>query len=142
VVFAPKTGARRTVRLLAPLAEDLNHWRELSGRTTEDDLIFPGVAGEPWTEEAYKSWRRRGFQDAATAVGVPKSTPYALRHSFCSLLLAEGRTVIDVARQLGHGANLTLSTYGHVIDEFAERERTAADEAIWAARAEITAVES
>ena len=141
VVFAPKTGARRTVRLLDPLADDLGEWRRCSERTSDDDLIFPGVAGEPWSTEAYKSWRRRAFRDAARAAGVSKATPYALRHSFCSLLLAEGRSVIDVARQLGHGAGLTLSTYGHVIDEFAELDRVDAEEAIRAARAEITVTE-
>ena len=39
---------------------------------------------------------------AAAAAGVPDATPYTLRHSFCSLLLHEGRSVIYVARQLGH----------------------------------------
>jgi hypothetical protein len=52
------------------------------------------------------------------AAGVAKSTPYTLRHSFASLLLYEGRSVIYVARQLGHDARLTLTRYGHVIDEF------------------------
>jgi hypothetical protein len=40
-----------------------------------------------------------------------------LRHSFASLLLHEVRSVIYVARQLGHDARLTLSTYGHVMDD-------------------------
>ena len=40
-----------------------------------------------------------------------------LRHSFASLLLHERRSVIYVARQLGHDARLTLTRYGHVIDE-------------------------
>jgi integrase len=40
-----------------------------------------------------------------------------LRHSFASLLLHGGRGVICVARQLGHDARLTLTRYGHVIDE-------------------------
>ena len=53
--------------------------------------------------------------------GVEGATPYALRHSFASLLLHEGRSVIYVARQLGHDARLTLGTYGHVIDELDER---------------------
>jgi len=48
-------------------------------------------------------------------------TPYDLRHSFASLPLHEGRSVIYVARQLGHGARLTLGTYGHVIDELDDR---------------------
>jgi hypothetical protein len=57
-----------------------------------------------------------------------------LRHSFCSLLLHEGRSVIYVARQLGHDAQMTLSTYGHVIDELDEAPRMPAEQAIREAR--------
>ena len=61
--------------------------------------------------------------------------PYDLRHSFASLLLHEGRSVIYVARQLGHDARLTLSTYGHVIDELDDVPRIDAEAAIAEARA-------
>jgi integrase len=60
--------------------------------------------------------------------------PYDLRHSFASLLLHEGRSVIYVARQLGHDARLTLSTYGHVIDELEDLPRIDAETAIGEAR--------
>lgn len=133
IVNAEKTGARRTVRLLSPLIADLSEWRESSGGTGES-LVFPGVDGRRWTNHAYQSWRRRAFDRAAASAGVPQATPYSLRHSFCSLLLAEGRSVIEVARQLGHGANLTLGTYGHVIDELADLDRVDAEDVIWAAR--------
>ena len=63
-------------------------------------------------------WRIRARGSAA---GEPKATPYTLRHSFSSLLLHEGRSVIYVARQMGHDALLTLSTYGHVIDQLEGR---------------------
>jgi site-specific recombinase XerD len=63
--------------------------------------------------------------------------PYDLRHSFASLLLHEGRSVIYVARQLGHDARLTLSTYGHVIDEFDDLPQLSAETAISEARAEL-----
>jgi integrase len=56
-----------------------------------------------------------------------------LRHSFASLLLHEGRSVVYVARQLGHDARLTRTTYGHVIDELDELPRVAAADAIRAA---------
>jgi len=42
-----------------------------------------------------------------------------------------------VARQLGHGAQLTLSTYGHVIDELEDAPRLEAEQAIRAAREEV-----
>jgi hypothetical protein len=43
--------------------------------------------------------------------------------------------VIYVARQLGHDARLTLSTYGHVMDEFEDTPRLDAQTAIAEARA-------
>ena len=63
--------------------------------------------------------------------------PYDLRHSFASLLLHEGRSVIYVARQLGHDARLTLSTYGHVMDEFEDAPHLDALTAIADARAAV-----
>ena len=56
------------------------------------------------------------------------------RHSFASLLLHEGRSVIYVARRLGHDARLTLMRYGHVIDELDGQPRAGAEEVIRAAR--------
>jgi hypothetical protein len=53
------------------------------------------------------------------------------------LLLHEGRSVIYVARQLGHDARLTLSTYGRVMDEFEDIPRLDAQTAIADARALI-----
>ena len=60
--------------------------------------------------------------------------PYDLRHSFTSLLLHEGRSVIYVARQLGHSATLTMRTYGHVIEELDDAPRISAEDSILAAR--------
>ena len=60
--------------------------------------------------------------------------PYGLRHSFASLLLHEGRSVIYVARQLGHDARYTLGTYGYVMDELEDQPRISADDAIREAR--------
>jgi integrase len=151
-----KTDYRRSVRLLAPLRQDLLEWRMATGRPSDTQLVFPGVDGQPWTEPAYQSWRRaacgsprhktgkpgRGsgpFARALQGAGIDHATPYTLRHSFASLLLYEGRSVIYVARQLGHAARLTLSTYGHIIEELeaatADAARLTAEQAIEQARA-------
>jgi len=42
------------------------------------------------------------------------------------MLLHEGRSVIYVARQLGHPASLTMSTYGHVMEELDDAPRITA----------------
>src|SRR3954466_9656275 len=129
-----KTTAHRTVRLLAPLRADLAEWRLASGRPSEAALLFPNHEGEAWTEPAYQSWRRRSFKRAAEAAGVERATPYTLRHSFASLLLHEARRVIYVARQLGHDARLTLTRYGHVIDELEDQPHVSAETSIREAR--------
>jgi hypothetical protein len=72
--------------------------------------------------------------NGAAAAGVNKARPYDLRHSFISLLIAQGATVVEVARQAGHSPTVTLGTYAHLFDEFAEAPRTSAEEVIHAAR--------
>jgi integrase len=129
-----KTAAHRTVRLLAPLSRDLAEWRLRQGRPGDDELIFAGHNGRPWSEAAYKSWRRRAFARTLHAAGIDHARPYDLRHSFASLLLHEGRSVIDVARQLGHSPAMTLTVYGHVIEELSEAPRQDAEAVILAAR--------
>lgn len=132
-----KTAAHRTVRLLAPLAADLKQWRLRSGRPSAKQLVFPSATGAPWSQPAYQSWRRRAFRRALDGANVEHARPYDLRHSFASLLLHEGRSVIYVARQLGHDARLTLTTYGHVVDEFEDAPQLDAHTAIADARAQL-----
>lgn len=64
--------------------------------------------------------------------------PYDLRHSFASLLLAEGRSVHYVARRLGHSPALTLSTYGHLFAEYEHADRIDAEQEIVKARDALT----
>ncbi len=137
-----KTAAHRTVRLLPPLAADLREWRLRSGRPGDKALIFPSATGTAWSQPAYQSWRRRAFKRALDSAGIEHARPYDLRHSFASLLVHEGRSVIYVARQLGHDARLTLSTYGHVMDEFEDMPRLDAQTAIADARAALAAAAS
>lgn len=96
--------------------------------------MFPGPEGWLWSKTTYDNWRTRAFDRAINAAGAERATPCALRHSFASLLLHEGRSVMYVARQLDHDARLTLSTYGHVIDELDDAPRIGAEDAIRAAR--------
>jgi integrase len=132
-----KTRQHRTVRLLAPLAADLRSWRMAAGCPADDQLVFPGKDGQPWTQAAYQSWRRRAFRRATQAAGLAHARPYDLLHSFASLLLHEGRSVIYVARQLGHDARLTLTRYGHVMDELEDTPRIEAEIAITEARRKV-----
>ncbi|MEK6273161.1 MAG: tyrosine-type recombinase/integrase [Actinomycetota bacterium] len=134
LVDAEKTGTRRSVRLLAPLRADLLDWRRASGDPADGGSVFPATDGGTWSANAFEKWRRRVFTPALRKAGIERGRPYDLRHSFASLLLHEGRNVIYVARQLGHGAELTMRVYGHVIEELEDQPQLPAVDAIREAR--------
>ena len=140
VIDGAKSSRRsvRAVTMPAALRSDLLEWQLLRGRPAPITLVFPSASGGVWIEHDYRNWRRRIFSPAATAAGVEGIRPYNLRHSFASLLLAQGRSVIDVADQLGHAPTLTLDTYGHDMHEL-ERLQRSPDEVIAAARRTRTA---
>lgn len=130
-----KAGQRRSVRLLGPLAQDLREFRLIAGRPAEGALIVHDDDGKPWSKSAWQCWRVDRWAPACRAAGLdPVPILYALRHSFASLLLAEGRQPMYVANQLGHSVAVLLSTYGHLFDEFEDRDRIDAEAEIRDAR--------
>jgi integrase len=129
-----KTGQHRSVQLLAPLAHDLNQWRLATGQPHGDTLVFPGRNGQPLSDGAWRAWRRKTFNPTATKAGAPDATPYHLRHSYISLLIHEGKTVVEVARQAGHSPTICLSTYAHIIDELTDSPPQPAETTITKAR--------
>ena len=126
-----KTGRTRAVDLLAPLAADLAEWRMFCRRPLGETPVFPGVDGEPWTKRGYAKWRQRVFKPIAPA----GANPYSLRHTFVSLLIREGRSVVDVAAQAGHSPKTCLDHYAHLFSELAGAG--SAEDAIRAARAAV-----
>lgn len=95
-----KTDTQRVVPLIGPVVDDLE---------ALDDVAQVRVN--------HNNWTHRVFRPAREAVGSDK-TPYSLRHTFASLLIAEGRLEREVARLLGHSTPaLTNTTYGHLFEE-------------------------
>ena len=135
-----KTGRLRSVRLLAPLSADLSQWRAARKSPADDALVFPSMRGGVWARADWRNWVVRQWRPAAAAAGVEGARPYDLRHSFCSLLLYEGRTIVEVARQAGHAPSMSLDTYQHVMDELEGVERVPAEEQIRRARASLVPV--
>lgn len=132
-----KTDRARTVRLLDPLGRDLAEWRMRSGRPPEAELLFSRPDGAPWRDHDYRNWRKRRFSPAAATAGLDRPRPYDLRHSFVSLLIHEGVSLVEVARQAGHSPAICLRTYAHVIEEFEPADRRSAEEQIRRARGEL-----
>ena len=70
-VYAPKTLSRRSVRLLAPLAEDLAEWRATRGRMDGDGLVFPGHNGGRRASGRTRVGRGRSRVDVSARAGEP-----------------------------------------------------------------------
>jgi integrase len=103
----------RSIPLPASVAADLRLHQAESEWPRSGDLIFCTGAG---TVLADNNVRRRYFRPAAKAAGVPWAGFHSLRHTFASLLIAEGRSIVQVQRMLGHHSpSFTLSVYAHML---------------------------
>lgn len=129
-----KTNQRRTVPIVAPLADDL----ALLGESLADDpqaLVASGAGGQYLD---LGNWRSRVFKPAALAAGV-KAVPYDGRHTFVSLLINEGRTPVLVAQQTGHSLQELWRSYAHLFESAEQLARVPMADAIAAARATVAA---
>lgn len=140
-----KHGHERTFTMLPILAEDLAAWRTTRGHRMRG-LAFPfhhGHAssdGKPWSTNDWDNWRTRVFRPAAITAGLPPTLrPRDLRNSLASLLIWEGRSIVEVADTLGHSRTMCLETYAGVFEEYDPADRKPADQAIREARAKIAA---
>jgi integrase len=114
-----KTYGRRAVVLRDEAYRALLEWQLASGARGRIDsqLVFPSVSGRGvWTDEGWRMWQRKVFTKAAARAGFAGLVPYDMRHTFASRLIAEGRDIYWIARQLGHSPTQTLNTYGHLFE--------------------------
>jgi integrase len=60
--------------------------------------------------------RPRVFHAALEKAGLRRIRIHDLRHTFASLLLQNGESIVYVKDQLGHGSiSITVDTYGHLV---------------------------
>lgn len=130
-----KVTERPTV-LLDPLKTDLLEWRLSCGNPGPNELVFPDpTSGKQMTGEAWDRWRDRIFKPAAVKAGLEGTIiPRDLRGSFASLLVWEGRNIVEVASQLGHSVQTCTEYYLGVFADFDPALRLRAADAIRAAR--------
>lgn len=100
--------SQRSIDLLWPVRQTL---LDLPQR---DRLIFPGARGGTLSN----GWFHKSIWRKATEKVGSHLRFHDLRHSFASLLLAWGESILYVSQQLGHSsAGFTLSTYTHLIQQ-------------------------
>jgi integrase len=127
-----KTNRRRTVEVIPALMEDLERLRPHVWSPGE--LMAPSQAGGPLD---IRNWSRRVFRPAYERSGI-RATAYDGRHTYASLLIAEGRPLPYVTAALGHAsATTTLRHYVHLIDAARHGAGEPMADAVARARAEL-----
>jgi integrase len=115
-------AAKRDVILMSQLASELRRLRLASPFSADKDLVFCSTTGRTI---GHRNVTARGLEKAANRAGLRGVTFHALRHTFASILIAQGHDPVFVSRQLGHAnAAITLKVYAHLFD--AERHASEA----------------
>ena len=126
-------AARRFIELSEETLDMLVHYRDHVAIKNDYDLVFPTSTGH-W--QSLDSWRKRCFVAACEQAGLidtvrvggkdftkPRYSPYALRHYFASVLIADGVDLAKVKTLMGHTEiSTTFDVYAHLIREAEDRK--------------------
>ncbi len=78
----------------------------------QDGRVFTSDTGAPIFPDSVTQW----FSAFVARSGLPKVTVHSLRHTYASLMIADGTPLVVVARQLGHAqTSTTANIYAHAI---------------------------
>jgi integrase len=103
--------------------------------------LQPLVEGSPWVfpspvrDGALRSVRRT-WDTVRSAAALERFRLHDLRHTFASMLAAQGESLVMIGHLLGHKRVQTTAKYAHLVDE---AQRTAATSAVDAIRASLGA---
>lgn len=103
-----------------------DHQRELCGDQWQDKdgRVFTSLFGAPIHPDTLSSW----FKDFITKNNFPDVHFHSLRHTYASLMIADGTPLIIVSRRLGHAqVSTTSNIYSHVIKSADEKAAMISD---------------
>ncbi|WP_091575932.1 tyrosine-type recombinase/integrase [Mesorhizobium qingshengii] len=116
----------REIPMSAALREMLLAWRVRCPRAGKElHRVFPGPGRlQEWPKPRiggggpllYQNFRKRYWAPVFAALGLPYVTPHSARHSFISMLQAQGIEIGLVAQIAGHAnPTVTLGHYTHAV---------------------------
>lgn len=112
-----KSGRGRTVPVAPQLAQALA--QAMPADAADDDLVLAGTI--PGSKLDGSALRRR-FIDARDRAGLPPLRLHDLRHTFGSLAVDGGASLVQVQAWLGHSALSTTARYLHTASRASDAE--------------------
>jgi integrase len=89
-----------------------DYWKDIDGR------VFTGEDGNYVHPDSLTKW----FADFIKRLKFPRVTVHSLRHTYASLMIADGTPLVVVSRRLGHAqVSTTSDIYSHVISSADEK---------------------
>jgi len=133
VIGPTKTGQTRAVPIPESLIADLRDHLARRVEPEPDALVFTSEAGGL---VSHSNWYRNYFRPAVKRAGLPENVRFHdLRHTYASLLIAQGAHPRAIMERLGHSSiQVTLGTYGHLFPTLDEALTSRLDEAIQSER--------
>ncbi len=103
-----KQKREHRVPLSAPAIELLSNLK----KAADGEYVFPGrVPGQPRTE------LKRTWEALCKTAKIENARVHDLRHTFASILVSSGMSLVLVGRLLGHTQAQTTLRYGHIHDD-------------------------
>lgn len=118
-ITTPKSGKSRRVDMSPQLARELKALlaqrkaTALRTRTSVPPTVFLAPEGGPIDAD---NFRKRVFEPLVQRAGLHAIRFHDLRHTFATLLIAQGEPLPYIRDQLGHSSiKITVDVYGHLI---------------------------
>jgi integrase len=91
---------------------ELKKWK-LACPKSDLNLVFPNDAGKPID---HHNMVRRCFLPTLEAAGLPRMRFHDIRHTYASLMIAQGENIKYIQSQLGHSSpTVTWNVYAHLM---------------------------
>jgi len=111
----PKSRAGTRAIVMPPILVKVLKRHKLSSPASDLNLVFPNEEGNPLNGGNIYN---REFLPALRRAGLCKIRFHDLRHTYASLLIAQGENLKFIQQQLGHSsAQMTLDRYGHLMPQ-------------------------